>query len=134
MRSPAADIARDRIHDLWLEIKPEVVARCEIREPVITTPDAPAIDLVDDGVHHAVRRTQCLEVTALRQPAMEPRNPSVAHRTPCCSELTLSLASPFWTLGCLIGPNREILKAFREQLVPYQSFSFVGNKYSFSFS
>ena len=81
---------------------------------MITNSDAPSIDLVDDGVHHAVRRTQFLEVTALRQPAMEPRNPQCCSQNPLLLRVNPLSSVTLWTLGCLIGPNGEILKVFRD--------------------
>ena len=54
MGAPALEIVGDRIDDLLVEIEPEVVARCVVGEPLLADADLAAIDLVDDGVEHAM--------------------------------------------------------------------------------
>ena len=54
MGAPAPQIVGDRVDDLLVEIEPEVVARRVVGEPLVADADLAAIDLVDDGVEHAM--------------------------------------------------------------------------------
>ena len=71
--APGIEVGGDRLDDLAIEVEAEVVARREVGEPVVADPDHAAVDLVDDGVHHRMRRLQPLEVPAGVQPVLDPR-------------------------------------------------------------
>ena len=69
----ASRYAGNRLDDLAVEVEAEVVARREVGEPVVADPDHAAVDLVDDRVHHRVRRLERLEVAAGVEPVLDPR-------------------------------------------------------------
>ena len=70
---PRVEVRGDRLDDLAIEVEAEVVARREVGEPVVADPDHATVDLVDDRVHHRVRRLERLEVAARVQPVLDPR-------------------------------------------------------------
>ena len=73
VRAPRVEVGRDRVDDLAVEVEAEVVAGGEVGQPVVADADHAAVDLVDDGVHHRMRRLQLGEVAAGLEPVVEPR-------------------------------------------------------------
>ena len=73
VRAPAVEECRDPVDDLAVEVEPEVVARREVGEPPVAHTDHPPVDLVDNGIHHRMRRLQRRQVTDRRKPMLEPR-------------------------------------------------------------
>ena len=96
MRTPRAQRRRDRVDDLWLEVEAEVVARCEVGEPAVADPDHAPVDLVDDGVHHRIRRAQIGEIGARRKPALHPTAGRGGARADDRHARRIAL-DPFWT-------------------------------------
>lgn len=72
VRTPLGEVLGDRRDDLGLEVEAEVVARREVRQPLIADADPATPLLVDDGVHHRVRGRQARQVGNGRYPAVEP--------------------------------------------------------------
>ena len=79
MGTPGLESRRDRGDDVRLEVEAEVVARREISEPMVAHADHAAVDLVDHGVHHRIRRAQIRETLTRLEPAFEPGAPHSVH-------------------------------------------------------
>jgi len=58
--------------DLLIEVQAQVVARGEVRQPVVADPDPASLLLVDDGVEHRVGRLQAREILHGGHPPLEP--------------------------------------------------------------
>ena len=54
--APTPEVRHHRLDDLRVQVEAQVVAGCEVAEPVVTDPDTTALYLLDDGVHHRVAR------------------------------------------------------------------------------
>ncbi len=72
VRAPPLDLCRDRVHDLAVEVEPEVVARREVGQPLVADADPPPVDLVDHGVGHRIRALELVQISAGRQPSVNP--------------------------------------------------------------
>ena len=85
VRAPRVEVGGDGVDDLAVEVEAEVVAGGEVGQPVVADADHAAVDLVDDGVHHRMRRLQLGEVAARLEPVLEPRTRGDARRCglPC---------------------------------------------------
>src|SRR5207237_3179118 len=68
MCPPSRHVLRDRIDDLLIEVEAEVVAGCEVGEPLVADADPPAVDLVDDRVEHRVRVLEPSEIRTGGEP------------------------------------------------------------------
>ena len=100
VRPPAVEVRGDRLDDLAVEVEPEVVARREVGEPVVADADHAAVDLVDDRVHHRMRRLEVVQVAAGLEPVLDPR-PAPGRRAPPGSAGCASLAG--WRSGSWPG-------------------------------
>ena len=80
MGAPRIEVRGNRLDDLAIEIEAEVVARSKIGEPLVADPDHATVDLIDDRVHHRMRRLERLEVPAGIQPVLDPRPPAPPQR------------------------------------------------------
>ena len=86
VRSPARDVLGHRVDHLGVEVQPEVIARREVRQPVIADPDAAADLFVDHRVHHRMGVLQPGQVRCGRHPTVQP---SIARTSPLCTCLQL---------------------------------------------
>ena len=73
MGAPRLEVLGHGVDDLRIEIEPEVVARGEIGEPLVTDADHATVDLVDHGVRHRVRPLELGEIAAGSEPPVDPR-------------------------------------------------------------
>src|SRR5207302_2217070 len=77
MGSPRPEERGDALDHVWIEVQPQVVARREVRQPVVPDADPAPVHLIDDGVEHRVRRLETAEPVGgsepLRQPAVRDR-------------------------------------------------------------
>ena len=78
--APLREVLGDRVEDLLIEVQAQVVARGEVREPVVADPDPASLLLVDDRVEHRVRRLQPREVLHGGHPALQPAVALAAER------------------------------------------------------
>ena len=72
MGAPTVESGGNRVDDLAVEIKAEVVTRSEVGEPLVADADHPAVDLVDHGVGHRIGSFELGEITAGREPPIDP--------------------------------------------------------------
>ena len=72
VRPPGVEVGRDGVDDLAVEVEAEVVAGGEVGQPVVADADHAAVDLVDDGVHHRMRRGERRQVGDGGEPVLEP--------------------------------------------------------------
>ena len=72
VRAPPIEILGDRGDHVGVEVQTEVVARREVRQPVIADPDPPPLLLVDHRVHHRVRAREPGEIGHRGHPTIEP--------------------------------------------------------------
>jgi hypothetical protein len=72
MGAPGVQVAWNRVDDLAIEIKAQVVARREVGEPAVPDADHPPVDLLDHGVGHGMGHLQRAQIAARLHPAVHP--------------------------------------------------------------
>src|SRR4051794_17973526 len=58
VRAPATHFFSNRVSDLRVEVETQVIAGCEVGQPVLPNPDASPTHLVDHGVEHRIGALQ----------------------------------------------------------------------------
>ena len=69
---PLGQVLGDRVDDLLVEVQAQVVAGGVVGQPVVADPDVAPVDLVDDGVEHAVGVLEAGQVLGGADPALQP--------------------------------------------------------------